>query len=45
MPKSTSKGTGSGHSRDAGSGQYVKKSYADTHPKTTVTEHDKSQKK
>ncbi len=24
--------------RDAGTGQYVKKSYADSHPKTTVSE-------
>ena len=27
--------------RDAGTGQYVKKSYADKHPKTTVKETDK----
>ncbi|MEO5924791.1 MAG: hypothetical protein ABIR70_13290 [Bryobacteraceae bacterium] len=32
------------HSRDAGTGQYVPKKYADAHPKTTVTEHDKKKK-
>ena len=31
--------------RDAGTGQYVKKSYADSHPKTTVSETVKVQKK
>ena len=38
-------GSGSGHARDAGSGQYVKKTYAETYPKTTVIEHDKSKRK
>jgi hypothetical protein len=35
------KGSGSGRARDAGSGQYVTKKYAEKHPKTTVVEHDK----
>lgn len=30
--------------RDADSGQYVKKKYADKHPKTTVKETDKKKK-
>lgn len=30
--------------RDAGSGQYVKKTYADKHPKTTVKETNKGSK-
>lgn len=30
--------------RDAGSGQYVKKTYADKHPKTTVKETDRKSK-
>jgi hypothetical protein len=34
-----------GKARDAGTGHYVKPGYAKTHPKTTVTEHDKSKKK
>jgi hypothetical protein len=34
----------SGHARDAGTGQYVKKSYAEKHPKTTVVEHDKKKR-
>ncbi len=38
-------GKDSGRARDAGSGQYVKKDYAEKHPKTTVVEHDKSTKK
>jgi hypothetical protein len=38
-------GAGSGRGRDAGTGQYVPKKYAETHPKTTVIEHDKSKKK
>ncbi|MDQ2912771.1 MAG: multidrug transporter [Chloroflexota bacterium] len=42
MPKT---GKDSGRARDAGSGQYVKKDYAEKHPKTTVVEHDKSTKK
>ncbi len=29
------------HHRDAGTGRYVKKEYADKHPKTTVRETDK----
>jgi len=29
------------HDRDAGTGMYVTKKYADNHPKTTVKEHDK----
>lgn len=29
------------HYRDAGTGQYVTKQYADKHPKTTVKETDK----
>lgn len=29
------------HYRDAGSGEYVTKKYADKHPKTTVKETDK----
>jgi hypothetical protein len=32
------------HYRDASSGQYVKKQYADKHPKTTVKETDKKKK-
>jgi hypothetical protein len=39
------KSKGSGRARDAGSGEYVTKKYADKHPKTTVVEHDKSKKK
>ena len=31
-------------SRDAGTGQYVTKTYADKHPKTTVKETDKKKK-
>ena len=31
--------------RDAGTGQYVKKEYAEKHPKTTVKETDKPKKK
>jgi hypothetical protein len=31
-------------SRDAGTGQFVPKKYADTHPKTTVTETIKKKK-
>jgi hypothetical protein len=30
--------------RDAGTGEYVTKKYADTHPKTTVKETDKKKK-
>lgn len=45
MRKGTTKGSESGHARDAGSGQYVKKTYAETHPKTTVVEHDKGERK
>ena len=33
---------GSGTHRSAVTGRYVKKDYADQHPKTTVTEHDKT---
>ena len=40
-----SSGSSSGRGRDAGTGQYVPKKYADTHPKTTVIEHDKTKKK
>ena len=38
MPKGSKSG---GKARSAVSGRYVKKSYAKTHPKTTVVEHDK----
>lgn len=31
--------------RDAGTGEYVTKEYAEKHPKTTVTEKDKVTKK
>lgn len=31
-------------SRDAGTGQFVPKKYADSHPKTTVTETTKKKK-
>jgi hypothetical protein len=31
----------SGKRRSAVTGRYVKKAYADKHPKTTITEHDK----
>jgi|GEM_PF-1901771 len=34
-----------GKARDAGTGQYVSKKYAITHPKTTVIEHDKGKRK
>lgn len=34
-----------GRARDAGTGQYVKKTYAEKHPKTTVFEHDKKKKR
>jgi hypothetical protein len=34
-----------GKARDAGTGLYVPKEYAKTHPKTTVIEHDKPKKK
>ena len=30
--------------RDAGTGQYVKKKYAESHPKTTVKETDRKRK-
>ena len=33
-----------GRARDAGTGQYVKKSYAKKHPTTTVVEHDKKKR-
>jgi hypothetical protein len=33
--------TASGKHRSAVTGQYVKKEYAEKHPKTTITEHDK----
>jgi len=33
-----------GRGRDAGTGQYVTKKFAETHPKTTVIEHDKKKK-
>ena len=42
--KTTSKTEKSTHYRDADSGQYVKKEYADKHPKTTVKETDKKKK-
>jgi len=42
--KSGKSGSGSGRGRDAGSGQYVTKKYAETHKKTTVIEHDKKKK-
>ena len=39
--KSTSKPEKTTHYRDADSGKYVKKQYAEKHPKTTVKETDK----
>lgn len=39
--KSSSKSTKITHHRDAGTGKYVTKKYADKHPKTTVKETDK----
>lgn len=38
---SGSKPASTTHKRDAGTGRYVTKKYADKHPKTTVTERDK----
>lgn len=38
---SGSKPAATTHNRDAGTGRYVTKKYADNHPKTTVTERDK----
>jgi hypothetical protein len=43
MAKGT-KSTSTTKSRDAGTGQYVTKTYADRHPKTTVKETDKKRK-
>ncbi|MEP7197887.1 MAG: hypothetical protein ABI851_15320 [Saprospiraceae bacterium] len=40
----TPKPTTTTKSRDAGTGQYVTKTYADKHPKTTVKETDKKKK-
>jgi hypothetical protein len=40
--KSDSKGPGT--SRDSGSGEFVTKKYAEKHPKTTETEHNKKPK-
>jgi hypothetical protein len=42
--KSTSKSEKTTRYRDADSGHYVKKEYADKHPKTTVKETDKKKK-
>ena len=39
-----SSGSGGGRGRDAGTGEYVTKKYAESHPKTTVVEHDKKKK-
>jgi hypothetical protein len=40
----TSKPATTTKNRDAGTGQYVTKQYADKHPKTTVKETDKKKK-
>lgn len=44
MAKSSSKTTTVKVNRDAGTGQFVTKKYADNHPKTTVTETVKKKK-
>lgn len=42
--KTTSKPGTTTHRRDAGTGLYITKKYADKHPKTTVKETDKNKK-
>jgi len=44
MAKGTKSKPSTTKSRDAGSGQYVTKKYADKHPKTTVNETAKKRK-
>jgi hypothetical protein len=43
--KTSTKSTKTTRHRDAASGQFVKKEYADKHPKTTVKESDKDKGK
>jgi hypothetical protein len=44
MKKQTIKPETTIHHRDAGTGLYITKKYADKHPKTTVKETDKNKK-